>query len=422
MYEDVLTGYSNYIASRQLVKAEQIDDYVAWIRRFLEFAEVDGTRDFGKCLLLFLDKLSQEEASQDWQVGQAKNAIHIYYYQFRRDPVSATRPAWLSTLDIADIGQVREAACAIFRLKNYAYRSEVAYLSWISRFYGFLQKNRGAGATPQTGDIRNFLTHLALERKVSASTQNQAFNALLFLCREVVSLELEEMDKNVRARQGRKLPVVLSVDEVRRLFAQVSGEQLLKVRLIYGGGLRLMDFCRLRVKDIDFDGGLLFVRDGKGEKDRTTLLAESAKDDLRRHLDEVKRLHEADLAAGVGEVYLPNALSRKYPSAGTQWGWQYVFPSAKLSNDPRSGKIRRQHIDPSTVQNLVKKAVRAAGIVKQASVHTLRHSFATHLLMQGVDIRQIQEYLGHASLETTMIYTHVVRELSPRAESPADLL
>ncbi len=422
MDEQVLAGYADYIRSRQLVKSEQVDWYVKWVRRFLEFAEADGTRDFEKCLLLFLENLRQDKGAQDWQVGQAKNAVRIYYYQFRRDPVSASRPSWLTDLDVSDLKQVSEAARAVLRLKNYAYRTEETYLSWMGRFYGYLQVNRGAGAVPDTGDVRNYLTHLALDQKVSASTQNQAFNALLFLCREVISLELEEMDKNVRARQGRKLPVVLSVEEMRRLFAHVPEEHLLKVRLIYGGGLRLMDLCRLRVKDIDFESGLLFVRDGKGNKDRTTLLAESSKDALRRHLQAVKRLHEADLAAGVGEVYLPTALARKYPRAGTEWGWQYVFPSDKLANDPRSGKIRRHHIDPSTVQRVVKKAVRAAGLVKPASVHTLRHSFATHLLLQGVNIRQVQDYLGHANLETTMIYTHVVRELSPAAESPADLL
>jgi len=230
------------------------------------------------------------------------------------------------------------------------------------------------------------------------------------------------MDKNVRAKRGKKLPVVLSLDETRRVLDCSPEEHRLEVKMIYGGGLRLMEAIRLRVQDIDFDNGLLFVREGKGNKDRTTLLPEVIHKELREHLAEVKRIHERDLAEGLGEVYLPHALSRKYPKAGHQWGWQYVFPATKLARDPRSGKIRRHHIDSSTIQKAVKKAVMAAGIAKHATVHTLRHSFATHLLPRGVNIRQVQDYLGHENLETTMIYTHVVRELFGNVTSPLDAL
>ena len=234
--------------------------------------------------------------------------------------------------------------------------------------------------------------------------------------------DLTDLGKTVRAKRGPKLPVVLSVEEVQELFKSVKGKELLMLKLLYGAGLRLMELVRLRVKDIDFDSNLIFVRSGKGDKDRRTMLPESIKSRLARHLDDVKVLHEKDLAAGYGEVYLPDALERKYPNAAKQWCWQYVFPSSKLSIDPRSGKIRRHHISGKTVQNAMRKAVKRAGIPKHATVHTLRHSFATHLLMNGVNIREVQELLGHKNVETTMVYTHVMREMANIPESPLDRL
>ncbi|MDT8391845.1 MAG: integron integrase, partial [Lentisphaeria bacterium] len=328
----------------------------------------------------------------------------------------------VDAIDPVDFVQVREKAIAVLRLKNYAYRTEEAYIKWMNHFYRFIKQNRGPAGTPVSEDIRNFLTYLALDRRVSASTQNQAFNALLFLCRHVIGLELEDMDKNVRARRGKKLPVVLSIDEMRRLLENAPNEHSLAIKLIYGGGLRLMEAVRLRVKDIDFENGLLFVRDGKGEKDRTTLPPKGVHHELKAYLETVKAIHEEDLAAGLGDVYMPHALDRKYPNAGKSWGWQYVFPADHVALDPRSGKYRRHHIGGQAIQRAVKKAVEAAGIDKPASVHTLRHSFATHLLLQGTNIRQVQDYLGHANLETTMIYTHVARELMPHADSPLDTL
>jgi len=230
------------------------------------------------------------------------------------------------------------------------------------------------------------------------------------------------LSKTVKAKRGQKLPVVLSPEEVQFLFKQVKGLNLLILQLLYGSGLRLMELARLRVKDIDFGQNLIFVRGSKGDQDRTTILPQTVKDMLEKHLDEVKKLHEQDLQEGYGEAYLPDALERKYPNAGKEWGWQYVFPSSKLSVDPRSGKIRRHHISEKTIQNTVKEAVRKAGIVKHASVHTLRHSFATHLLMNGVNIREIQNLLGHKHVETTMIYTHVVRDMVSVPRSPLDRL
>jgi integron integrase len=263
---------------------------------------------------------------------------------------------------------------------------------------------------------------LALRQRVAASTQNQAFNALLFLCREILNIELRDIDKAVRAKRGVRLPVVLSVDEVRKLIEAAAGKDRLFIQLVYGTGMRLMEAVRLRVQDIDFDGGIVFVRGGKGDKDRTTMLPAAVQPALRRHLEEVKKLHEQDLAEGYGEVVLPDSLERKYPGASKKWGWQWLLPSARLSVDPRSGKTLRHHIDPSTIQKAVAAAVRKACIIKHASVHTLRHSFATHLLMNGVNIREVQDLLGHKNVETTMIYTHVMRDMTNAPKSPLDLL
>jgi integron integrase len=273
-----------------------------------------------------------------------------------------------------------------------------------------------------TEDFRNFLSHLAVKQRVSSSTQNQAFNAILFLFRNVFGKETGNLGSTVRAKRGQKLPVVLSVDEVKSLFAHMTGKNLLIAELLYGSGLRLMELARLRVKDIDFDANTIFVRSGKGDKDRTTVLPSAVKDKLSEHLKEVKALHEQDLAKGFGEVFLPDALSRKYPKAVREWAWQYVFPSYKLSVDPRSGKVGRHHISDTAIQDSIKNALTKAGIPKHASVHTLRHSFATHLLQSGVNIREVQSLLGHKSVETTMVYTHVLRNMANAPRSPLDIL
>jgi integron integrase len=295
----------------------------------------------------------------------------------------------------------------------------------VERFIDYLthtKKKDVYTAALDSGDVRDFLSYLALTKRVSASTQNQAFNALLFLFRDVLKIELGDLSKTVRAKRGQRLPVVLSPEEVQELFKKVKGLNLLIIQLLYGAGLRLMELARLRVKDIDFDSNLIFVRASKGDKDRTTILPQTVKDKLKLHIDQVKLFHDKDLAGGHGEVYLPDALERKYPNAAKEWGWQYVFPSSKLSVDPRSAKIRRHHISEKAIQNAVREAVEKAGIVKHASVHTLRHSFATHLLMNGVNIREIQNLLGHKHLETTMIYTHVIRDMVSVPRSPLDNL
>lgn len=271
-------------------------------------------------------------------------------------------------------------------------------------------------------DIRDFLSRLALRQRVSSSTQNQAFNALLFLFRNVLNKEIGNLDTTVRAKRGTKLPVVLSVDEIKAVFQHLSGQGLLIGQLLYGAGFRLMELARLRVKDIDFGADTIFVRSGKGDKDRSTVLPAAVKERLREHFEKVKAMHEQDLAAGHGAVYLPDALDRKYPNAPKEWAWQYAFPSSTLSVDPRSGIVRRHHVSDTTIQTAIKNAVRKAGIAKHASVHTLRHSFATHLLMSGVNIREVQSLLGHKHVETTMVYTHVLRDMKNAPQSPLDTL
>jgi integron integrase len=270
--------------------------------------------------------------------------------------------------------------------------------------------------------LTDFLSHLATARNVSASTQNQAFGALLFLFREVLGNELGDMERTVRARRGQRLPTVLASEEVRRLLEQLTGTTQLMAELTYGGGLRLMECCRLRVKDIDVGTNQIYVRSGKGDKDRTTLLPDRLKPSLQAHLERVRALYDQDRQAGVAGVALPDALERKLPNAGTDWAWFWVFPSKSLALDPRTQVVRRWHVTDSWLQRAVSQAARKANIPKRVTVHTLRHSFATHLLVNGVDIRQVQELLGHAHVETTMIYTHVARGLRAPPRSPLDAL
>jgi integron integrase len=306
------------------------------------------------------------------------------------------------------------------RLKHYSIRTEQSYVQWVRRF--ILHHNKRHPAEMGAAEVEAFLTHLAVAGNVAASTQNQARSALLFLYKEVLGVELPWLDGVEQAKKPRRLPVVLTQDEARDLLARLRGVHWLVAVLLYGAGLRLMEALRLRVQDIDFKRREILVREGKGFKDRVTMLPELAVQPLRMHLDEVRSLHERDLAEGFGEVYLPYALERKYPHAGRAWGWQYAFPSGNRSVDPRSGKTRRHHIDEQTIQRAVKQAARAAGSVRPATPHTLRHSFATHLLQNGQDIRTVQELLGHEDVATTMIYTHVLNKGGRGVTSPLDRL
>jgi len=269
-------------------------------------------------------------------------------------------------------------------------------------------------------DLEHFLSHLAVDRKVSATTQRVAFNALLFLFRHVLAKEISGLEGAVRARIPRRLPVVLSSQEVLQIFDQMEGTARLMAGIIYGGGLRLQECLQLRVKDVDFERGCLTIRSGKGDKDRQTLLPESLKDDLQRHLLKVREIYEEDRRKEGEGVWLPNALERKYPNAGKQWAWFWVFPSRKLSIDPVSKIIRRHYLFPTVLEKAFRQAVQRADIAKRATIHTLRHSFATHLLEDGCDIRTVQELLGHSNVETTMIYTHVAKKNVLGVRSPMD--
>lgn len=313
-----------------------------------------------------------------------------------------------------------EQVADLMRIKHYSLRTEESYISWIKRYIFFHNKRhpKEMGRT----EIEAFLSYLATDLKVSASTQNQAFNALLFLYREVLKNELDGSINAVRAKRPKRLPTVMTKEETMKVLSAISGVHQLMVKLIYGSGLRLMECVRLRVKDIDFENNQLIIRDAKGTKDRITVLPDSLKPSLREHLKWVKILHEEDLANGYGCVYLPYAIERKYPNANREWGWQYLFPAKGLSRDPRTSKVRRHHIHENSLQKIIKNAVSLAGITKPISTHTFRHSFATHLLEAGYDIRTVQELLGHKDVSTTMIYTHVINKGGMGVQSPLDML
>jgi len=307
---------------------------------------------------------------------------------------------------------------AEIRVRHYSIRTEQTYVDWVRRFILFHNKRHPQDMGAE--EVRDFLSHLATERNVSASTQGQAKSALLFLYRDVLHIELPWLDEVVSAKMAKRLPVVLTPTEMRRLLNAMSGTMGLAASLLYGTGMRLMEGLRLRVKDVEFERREIIVREGKGNKDRVTMLPENLILPMKAHLVKVKALHERDLEAGFGEVYLPDALARKYPGAARTWGYQFVFPSAVRSTDPRTGIERRHHVYEVSVQRAVREAAKLAGIFKPVTPHILRHSFATHLLQSGYDIRTVQELLGHKDVQTTMIYTHVLNKGGRGVVSPLD--
>jgi integron integrase len=325
----------------------------------------------------------------------------------KRDTPTAPQPPKL-------LDQVRSRICVL----HYSRSTEKTYLYWIRFFIHFhgLRHPKDMGAA----EVEAFLSHLATARDVAAGTQNQAMHAILFLYKQVLGIELPWLDSITHAKPSKRLPVVLTQAEAQRLLATTRGTPGLVVRLLYGTGMRLMEGLRLRVKDIDFERNQITIRGGKGDKDRVTMLPASIVPDLRAHIAERRRWHDKDLATGMADVELPHALERKYPNAGREWGWQYIFAAAGYSTDPRSGVIRRHHVHEKTIQRHVKEAARRAGINKPAHPHTLRHSFATHLLEAGYDIRTVQDLLGHSDVATTMIYTHVLNKGGRGVVSPLD--
>lgn len=314
------------------------------------------------------------------------------------------------------LDQVRQA----IRTRHYSPRTEETYAHWIKRFIFFHNKRHPAEmAEPE---IARFLSNLATESHVSASTQNQALNALLFLYHQVLDKEIGYVNGVVRAKKAPRLPVVLTRGEIQALLGFLNGSEKIMATLLYGAGLRLMECCRLRVKDIDFSQNQIVVRAGKGDKDRYTMLPAAVKEVLIKHLDDGKRQHQNDVEKNLGRVVLPNALDRKYPNAGQEWGWQWVFPATRYYVDRETGRHYRHHLHESVLQKAVREAVRNVGIAKPATCHSLRHSFATHLLEDGYDIRTVQELLGHRDVSTTMIYTHVLNRGGRGVQSPVDRL
>ena len=319
--------------------------------------------------------------------------------------------------DLKLMEQVRE----VMRYYHYQYRTEQTYCDWITRYikyHGCQKHPREMGKL----EIESFLSHLATEQKVSASTQRQALNAIVFLYTKVLDLPVAEDIGHVRAKKQIRPPVVLTKNEVQQVFAWMKGDHLLMAKMLYGCGLRLMECIRLRIQDLDFGQNLVYIRDAKGGKDRVVVLPKSVREDLQFRVESVKKIHDKDLSQGFGKVYMPEALARKYPNASQEFRWQYVFPAKKLSNDPRSGVQRRHHVLESGLQKAVKTAVDRAGITKRATCHTFRHSFATHMLENGVNIRIVQELMGHADVKTTEIYTHVMEKDISGVASPLDLL
>jgi len=405
--------FSKFLASGNRVPSKKIPFYQHWTQQFYAFImkspDVSVTPGDIEKFLIFLSK-----SKEKWQVDQAREAIELYLF-FMNRPNKEFRDSgtvhaqWKLTTD---------EMIKIIRLKHLALATERNYLGWVRSFRRYL------GDLPplkiEVTHLKNYLSHLAVDRKVSASTQNQAFNALLFLFRNALDKDVGDISDTIRAKRKRRLPVVLSREEVRNLLNELTGIYLLSAQILYGSGLRLRECVKLRIKDIDFDRKCLTIRSGKGDKDRQTVLSENIIKDLEEHIQSIEPLFARDREADVPGVELPGGLERKFPNAGKEWPWQWLFPSKKLSTDPRSKVVRRHHVHPSNFQRHIKKAARQAKIPKRVTVHTLRHSFATHLLEDGYDIRTIQILLGHSSIRTTMIYTHVAGKNLLGVRSPLD--
>jgi len=425
------------------VRPDHSDFYVKWAQTFVDFRPGKKLRDrSAEDIRSFLENLRNGPRIEEWQVKQAEHSLKILYERFLPGYVPVHVPASPPSEPVAEKKQGTEsnrfrdrvipgevdrlfspllqALKTEIRGRHYSIRTETAYLDWVRRFIAFHGYGDPKGMEG-TVEVKEYLDFLAVEREVAASTQNQALNALVFFFNNALKKPFGEMETFVRAKRPQRLPEVMTREEVQALLAQMEGIAALMAGLMYGGGLRLMECLRLRVKDIDFARHQILVRDGKGQKDRVTMLPERFYEALKSHLEQVKSVYEQDRAQGSAEVFIWPALARKYPNAGKEWIWQYVFPAKSLSVDPRSGKVRRHHIHESVVQKAVKNAASRSGVNRKVSCHTLRHSFATHLLEAGYDIRTVQELLGHADVSTTMIYTHVLNRPGLSVKSPADI-
>jgi integron integrase len=421
----VLGDFETFLSELGTIPENKTKFYLHWVRKFLKSCNYQLDDINTQHVSQYLDSLDAEEKIADWQVRQAADAVILYVEKYLKRPLQQITPSMKdSTVKSMDQKpslpwkQTLEEAKNVIRLRHYSLSTEKTYLGWIARFKTYIQ-DRDPNLL-EANDMKKYLTHLAVHGRVSASTQNQAFNALLFLYRYILHMEVDDLTSVARAKRKMNLPTVLSREEVKKLLSFLDRPYLLMAQLMYGCGLRLMECLRLRIKDVDFENDLLMVRSGKGEKDRALIIPEKIKGELSKHVASVKEIHDQDVKMGYGEVSLPDALEKKYLGAPKEWGWQWVFPAEKLSVDPRTGKVMRWHIHPSAIQRAVKEAVMKSSLPKMASCHTLRHSFATHLLEAGHNIRTIQELLGHKHVNTTMIYTHVIRKKPSEIRSPLD--
>lgn len=459
-----------YVAALREAGAQEktIPYCIGWVRRFFVRFPGRRRRDLGRPEIeAFLAEQAARPGVSNWLVQQARDALELYYGKFRgivlpprhEDPVAVAHPTPPAASAPAPAPQPRGATASTprspypkpvsvvkaeksdllpsrtsglqwdaletrvrdcLRLEHYAYATEQTYVGWIRRFVAFHGWRKPS--TMEAGDVHAFLKHLALEEQVASSTQNQALNAVVFLYRKVVKKEIGDFSNFPRARRGFRLPVVASRDEVKAVLDRMSGRERLIGRLLYGTGMRVNEALGMRVQEVQFDQHRIVVRSGKGDKDRYVPLPKSLEGELREWLKTRAALFEADKAQNRHEVEVPFALARKYPDAPFAWGWQYIFPADDFSSDPRSGHVRRHHLDPQIIQRAVQAAVREAGLTIRFTPHCFRHSFATHLLEAGQDIRTVQELLGHSDVKTTMIYTHVLNKGPLGVVSPVDTL
>lgn len=416
-------------ALRKGVSAKKARFYVTWVKQFFEHIRKPLRNCLAKDVQGFLDHLLNEKKAPQWQLEQARNALKLLCRDFLQVSWAAQKPAgtiheepsqsvFSSEETVSVNSDIFKKLQIEMRFRHYSIRTEQTYIQWVRRFLYFHRIKPVDDLA--AGDVKAFLEYLAVKKQVSASTQNQALNAIVFLFGNVLKKSLGDIGEFTRAKRPLRLPVVLAKEEMDRLLNSLTGIYSLMAGLLYGSGLRLMECVRLRVKDIDFAQNQILVREGKGQKDRITILPKRFHEPLKRQIERVKKLHDEDLAKGFGDVYIWPSLECKYSNAAKEFIWQYVFPANNLSVDPRSGKVRRHHINENMLQKELKKTVLILRINKKVSCHTLRHSFATHLLESGYDIRTVQELLGHSDVSTTMIYTHVLNTPGLAVRSPVD--
>lgn len=445
-------GFFQVLEELKIPKSRQ-PFYAHWVRQFFKRFLKHRRRDLGRVdLTAFLSILRDDPGIANWQVTQAKDAIEVYYEQFRGialepDTMSQSdqninsrtndlhrvpqprklterkripAPVIIKNATHVDMTELEDAAKNTLRLEHYALKTERSYLQWIKRFVRFHNNRRPSDMG--ANEIHHFLSHLAINRKVAPSTQNQALNAIVFLFRKVIRKKIDDFSDFPRARRGKRLPVVLSRQEVKAILDKMDGVEGFIAQLMYGTGMRLSEALKLRIQDISFHRNEILVRAGKGNKDRRVPLPLILKPDLYEHIDGRRTQYECDRELNMHEVELPGGLARKYPNAPFEWSWQFVFAASNFSCDPRSGAKRRHHIHEIRIQRAVKKASEHIGLITHATPHTLRHCFATHLLEAGQDIRTIQKLLGHSDIKTTMIYTHVLNKGPFGVISPLDSL